>query len=627
MRFKLRKVLEIRSNLFPIVQFLIFTVLMALFVVLKYFAYNYPISDLGLSYRLEYELIYQHTFFYTEGNYLVSANGITKLIFVPLSLSLLIWNSPAMVAVQQVILVGLGGLILYQISFVLSQNKLVSSFFQLIYYLYPSTYGFLPNGGNFMVYFQFFFLLSFLFYLKGKYKLALLSIFFAATTDLLAPFLISLFYLVEISFPIKPTLETKIPKEKRVKISLKKPYMFIFFTVTLMLVFETIISYPFGGPFNLIIHSMHYGVTNGAINTTLVSGGLPTLSGIVRAIFVGFPGSKFNYFKDLLGPLLFIPLASPYVILMAIFFTGAWYSNYSPFYNPYTHYNFLISPFLFLGSIRFATKNKTIKTTKKIVSLMLIASFVSFVLISPFSYSNFENGIIYNEIHVTTFEKEMDQALSNIPVNASVFVQGELPQIMNRAFVVTPQLYHGQQINYAIIIPFGFSLNSKTFNDYSQKWANYFATNSSYGVYESIQGATIYKFGYKSYPTTFIPMNVSQNLNLNYSLEPNINETIFKSRIYNLPPGSFKVTISLTYESLNQRDVTYSYSIINILNSNSSNIIGHLKAVSKNHKNFKFEYLFHNTIFSSFQTLLQIRSNSIGSVGLTGFNVVQVNPI
>ena len=625
LRFHLKWKSEIRSNSISLVQFSIFAVLLIIFVVMKYFAYNYPISDLGLTYRLEYEFIYQHTFFYTEGNYLIAANGITKLIFVPLSLSLLIWNSPSMVAIQQVVLVGLGGVVIYQISFTLSQNKAISNVFQLIYYLYPSTYGFLPNGGNFMVYFQFFFLLSFLFYLKGKYRMALLSTILAATTNLLAPFLIVLFYLLEFAFPIKHVIDKRIIRDNNPSISKSKNQMFVISTFALMAIFETIISYPFGGPINLIIHSMHYGAAVGAGNPTLIPGTPLSLPGIVKSVFMGIPGVKLQFLEGLLGPLLFLSVVSPYAILVVIFFIGAWYSNYSPFYNTTTHYNFLITPFLFLGAIRFATKNKTINTTKKIVSLMLIATFISFILISPFNYNNFENGTIYNEIHATTFEKEMNQALSKIPVNASVFVQGELPQIMNRALVVTPQLYKGQHIDYAIFIPFGFSLNSKVFNDYSQKWANFFATNSSYGIYESIQGATIYKYNYKAFPVTYIPMNISQNLNLNYTLEPKINGTIFKSPSYNLAPGNFRVAMSFEYNNSDQVNATYS--IINIVNSNSTYINVSPRLVDIHHNEYLLEYSFNNNIFSSFQFVLKVKSNMAGTFILTGLNLSQTTSV
>ena len=126
---------------------------------------------------------------------------------------------------------------------------------------------------------------------------------------------------------------------------------------------------------------------------------------------------------------------------------------------------------------------------------------------SPFSISDFHNGYVNRHIKVSEFDKELSYGLSLIPPNSSVFIQNDLPQLMNRENVYMPGYYKNQTVDYAVIIPFGFSPISDAFGGYSAYWAHSFQDNSSYGVYENISGAIIYKWHYKGNPVYYVPYN------------------------------------------------------------------------------------------------------------------------
>ena len=115
----------------------IFFTAMSIFNVLYYIAGNYAVFDLGVSYRTAY--IFSHTFnlFQTANVTLGSAIPFTKLIFVPISLTLLIYNSPATLLVDQICVISLGGLALFWIAFYRLHDARIAIILEVAYFLYP----------------------------------------------------------------------------------------------------------------------------------------------------------------------------------------------------------------------------------------------------------------------------------------------------------------------------------------------------------------------------------------------------------------------------------------------------------------------------------------------------------
>ncbi|MGC9124460.1 MAG: hypothetical protein ACP5IB_10405, partial [Thermoplasmata archaeon] len=94
--------------------------------------------------------------------------------------------------------------------------------------------------------------------------------------------------------------------------------------------------------------------------------------------------------------------------------------------------------------------------------------------------------------------KELKNGLSLIPKNSSVFMQSNSGWAMNFEKIYTSFKYHNETVDYAIIDP-GTSIKSSLSNGYSSYWANRFAHNLSYGIYESIRGIIINRYIWMSF--------------------------------------------------------------------------------------------------------------------------------
>ncbi|MEM4058730.1 MAG: hypothetical protein QXZ12_08445, partial [Thermoplasmata archaeon] len=106
--------------------------------------------------------------------------------------------------------------------------------------------------------------------------------------------------------------------------------------------------------------------------------------------------------------------------------------------------------------------------------------------------------------------------LSLIPFNSSVFMQSYSDLAMYFEKVYTPANYNNQTVDYAIIDTVSYDGISAVLSGYSGYWANKFAHNRSYGIYESIQGIIIYKLHYSGTPVYYVPTQYNITYNLSF---------------------------------------------------------------------------------------------------------------
>jgi hypothetical protein len=113
---------------------------------------------------------------------------------------------------------------------------------------------------------------------------------------------------------------------------------------------------------------------------------------------------------------------------------------------------------------------------------------------------------------------------SLVPKNATVFSQNDIPQLSYAKKIYMPGfgIYHNQTVDYAVLNPLEFNSISTPFNGFSEKWAYYFSTNSSYGIYASVDGSVLYKLGYRGQPAYYVPINAVTKSGFTISLEPNV---------------------------------------------------------------------------------------------------------
>ena len=510
LEMRMRKIL-LSSKIFGIIIPIVFIIFLSWYNYLMVQSYNYTLYDLGVSYRLMFLFAYHHTIIYYGRDVIFDPLPFSKFIFIPFSLFLFLYNNIFTPLLLQIIIIASGGYAVFRISQIKTKSLFISIIIELSYFIYPATYGFMAHGGNFQVFIEGFILIGYMFYIEGKKTQSFLAFALASITNMWAPLIVIAFLCIDFLtkygiFHVKNIVG--ITKNLHITMInlLKKNKNFIFYIV--IFIFNVVIFiqtiYFAGGLSELVsasrISSTSIGVTS---STTTLS--------IYQNILSNYGSIKLPFFVRELSPVIFIPLLTPYGILILLYFLVSWTSSASSYYSVLQQYPYLFASFIFIGTAHFfgniSKDKKNGSVVKKIAVLLLISSIISFALYSPFSINNFENGTVQKEIHVTTFEKDLSEGLSLIPSNASVFIQNDLPQLMNREQVYMPGYYNNQTVGFAVIIPFGFSTISDQYGGYSEYWAEHFQHNNSYGIFEDISGAIIYKLNYSGAPIYCVPYN------------------------------------------------------------------------------------------------------------------------
>lgn len=522
---------------------LIFLIVMSWYNSLMVQSYNYTIFDLGLSYRLMYLFAYHHTIIYYGRDILFSPDPFGKYIFIPLSIALYLYNNITTPLLLQIIVIASGGYAIFKISHFISGSVFISIVIELSYFLYPSTYGFMAHGGNYQVLIEGFILIGYMFYIQKKEMLGYLFFTMASLTNIWGPPIVVTFILVDLVTRYRLFHPIRI-KDSLNKLNYKSIFSFknnrkmilllIFFTFEIVIFLQTV---RYSGGFSNLIASSRLSVATATSFTN-------SSNSIFSGFFDQFSNFKLPFFYHILSPVLFIPLLTPYFILILLYLLISWWTPNTVYYNLLQQYPYLFASFIFIGTIHFFKKltvdRQSLKLAKKLAVLILISSIISFSLYSPFSVSNFQNGTVQQEMHVSNFDKKLTYGLSLIPNNSTVFIQNDLPQLMNREEVFMPGYYQNETVDYAVIIPFGFSPISDQYSGYSSYWASEFQNNKSYGIYENIMGAIIYKLDYYSSPVYCVTVKKvivpdEDSLNKNSQM---VNNTFFVSTFKNFYSNS-----------------------------------------------------------------------------------------
>ena len=537
-------------------------------------SYNYTIFDLGLSYRLLYLFAYHHIIIFNGTNILFSPSPFGKFIFIPLSVLLYLYDSVVTPLLIQIIVIASGGYAVFRIAQMKTGSLLISLIIEAAYFLYPATYGFMTHGGNYQVLIEGFILIGYMFYIQGKWVYAFLAFAMASLTNIWAPLIVFGFIFVDYITQNKLYYfhNVKAYYNKIKSLHLKKGAELFYLS---LIAFDVIIfaqSLHYAGGFYSLLSASRISLPS--------TGQSSTLHSYFYQNFLSNLGSyKLPFLSNVLSPVLFIPVFTPYILPILFYFLIIFSeTNNISYYIILQQYPYLFASFVFIGTIHFFKEMTAhpvnIGNAKKLAAIMLIASIVSFSLYSPFSVSSFENSSVQNQIDVTTFDTDLTFGLSLIPLNSSVFIQNDLPQLMNREEVYMPGFYHNESVDYAVIIPFGFSPISKAYGGYSSYWAQHFQNNLSYGVYEDIMGAIVYKLNYSHQPVFYVPFNqvilpgedglngYGQIIN-NTLIISNFNDvyhnTLWGGGYTSLSPGEYSFTFQVMVTNTSSRNVYVQY--------------------------------------------------------------------
>lgn len=489
---------------------LIFFIFLAYYNVMLYNSYNYSIYDLGLAYRTLYLFITNHSLVnWPSPHLLVTAKPYTKLLYVPLSLGLLLYNSPATLLVEMGGMIALGGYAVYRIFTFMGHNSNAGILGEIVYFLFTPTYGFMAHGGNFMTFFPPLFLVGFMYLQERKYIRSLISFTLASLATSFGSLIIIAFIIVYFAstnlHPVAWGKSLKTGSGEPINLIFYKfvtskntVYFFTFLIIGLLLFIYEVHVY---GLFGLITAARINVSSGSAVNSPNIS------NNFLHTLIISNESLKLKYLYDLLIPLLFIPLLTSYAVLVVPYVLFVWYANFVPYYNVAQQYPSLVSAILFISTATFLFKHFSKKNLLRVMSLIAVVSLFSFLILSPFNLQSIESGSISKNAEVTPLEKNLTSAFQRIPINSSVLIQNDMPQLMNRAQVFMPGTYNNQTVDYAVFAPFGFSQVSNLYGGYSSYWAHEFENNSSYGVFMYIQGITIYKLDYHSSPVVNITGN------------------------------------------------------------------------------------------------------------------------
>ena len=537
----------LRITLFDIVSLTvtaIFSVLFAWFFITLYKGYNFYVVDLGYNYH-ELFLFYS-THILAGWPYQLprtSSNG--NLIYVILSPLVLFYNSPATFVVFESLWVSIGSYFLFRIAKDETGSIRWAFVFQLVYLLFPSNYGMITNGPEFEIMLSTFVLMSYYFFRRGNYYTSAVIGILGATTSFISPLIIALLFAIEdfrsggYSYRFfGKVFRKKGEIQKNLLPSYKYSMLILMAGLVGVMILVLVTTPVLSNLFNFYLNR------SGTSQVTTSTGSFAyhflnnfTMDGSL----------KLNYLYGTLSGFLFLPLMSPYALLVVPFFIVIFYGSFSPYYDVLSHYNFLFSAFLFLGFVYNIRKFRWDKSSiRKLTIALIVAMLLSFLLYSPFSFTNIQDGTIHSELNVTPVDSYLNAAFAGIPAKASVFSQKAFPQLTNRIYFYMPGSYDNQTVDYAVISPLPVaSFPQPDYLGFSSFWAQHFLDNSSYGIYESISSVTIFKLNYHSGPILFIPLVINYAINSDFKQGVSYHQPVYTGNFDYLPPGEYQLAYTI----------------------------------------------------------------------------------
>lgn len=523
----------------PVIPALLFIILIGYFNILLYNSYQYTQFDLGVGYRTLYNFHVSYHLYNWPNPIIETPQTFSKLIYIPLSFTLYIYNSPLTLLFDQIILVAIGGTAVFYISKQLTGNLIFSMIIEIVYFLYPSTYGFMTQGGNLMVFFEPLLLTSYYFYIKNRNVMASVFIVLASITNPLAPLiLVALFalpYLSKLLIFIKNLLRSHGKTAIHINLTIAKGQVWhlMFFIIPTLFFLMSIKLYG--------ISTLFAASRLGNLSTTLSS----SSGSIFHSITENF-STKLYFLNTVMEPLLYLPFLSIYSFPILVYFLLSWYSNQAIYYDILTRqYPYLFAGFLFISLIHvFRSLLHNPMAAKKIAIVLIVSSLVSFALLSPFSVGNFQSGNINNETTVTPLEKNLTNAFSLIPMNASVLVQNGIVQLDNRQQLYFPGYYDNELVQYAVFAPaYQGGLQTPNAGLYTSL-GNTFANNLSYGLYVRLGNIEIYKLHFVGSPVMFSKETFNGMSSFYAKRSPSYTNLSFSTESTELSPGSYNITFS-----------------------------------------------------------------------------------
>ncbi|MGC8896329.1 MAG: DUF2079 domain-containing protein [Candidatus Bathyarchaeia archaeon] len=265
--------------------------------------------------------------------------------------------------------------------------------------------------------------------------------------------------------------------------------------------------------------------------------------------------SKLFFLITILIPLAFLPIFKLSRFLPVLFWLLlAFLSNYAPYYTLGFHYSALFIPFLIVAAVegfrnfcaRFKLeKSESHKIAKKLLLVGVLSSLTLIFTFSPIADLRFHM--------ISEHDRKVAEALSwikNTSPNASILAEYDLfPHISNMidAYVIPPPFaafrreyyyeyansLYDKKLDYIII---DLNPDVRTYAHYMAHLLTFknVYEKGNYGLYASIDGVLIYKYGYKGNLTEFIPFTIHNDYEVKIGADTTLFGQYFPPGIYNI---------------------------------------------------------------------------------------------
>jgi uncharacterized membrane protein len=534
-----------------------YTAILSLIVLLRHYSFETSTWDLGIFSQACYTTLNGKLFYYTAELYANPGGSVFGVHFSPILFSVLpfyaVFPASETLLVIQTIVLAIGAYPTFFITKKILNSERLGIVFSIFYLLNPLVYSINIFDFHPDAFFVSLALFSLYFFVKEKWNLyfAFMWLSFLAKEFMSLGFLA--FAVGELLWERKHIyawLKRKEPCQKE----------------TLVLILTIIASLSWFLIATLLIHLFNPNHPSGFVEGSPweILGGNPLnpFSWLKVGSF-NFLGaikfelqSKLFFLITILIPLAFLPIFKLSRFFPVLFWLLlAFLSNYAPYYNLGYHYSALFIPFLMLAAVEgfrnFCTRFKLDKSeSHKIAKKLLVVGVLSSLTLI-FAFSPITDLRFYG---ISEHDRKVAEALcwiKNSSSNISILTQYDLfPHISNmvNAYVIPPPFaafrreyyyeyansLYDKKIDYIII---DLNPDARTFAHYMAHLLTFknVYEKGNYGLYASIDGVLIYKYGYEGNLTTFIPFKIHNN----YEAKIGADTTLFGQYF---PPGIYNIT-------------------------------------------------------------------------------------
>jgi uncharacterized membrane protein len=545
-----------------------YIIILSVIALVRHYSFETSTWDLGIFSQACYSTLNGKLFYYTAELYANPGGCIFGVHFSPILFTVLpfyaIFPTPETLLLIQTIILAFGAYPTFLLAKEILKSEKLGTFFSSLYLLNPLVYSINVFDFHPDAFFVPLALFSLYFYVKEKWEFyfAFMLLSFLTKEFMVLGFLT--FAVEELLWKrkhIHAYLKNKEPCPKNVKILI----LTVITSLSWLLIAKLFILHFNPAPPSGFVEGSPWEVLGVNPLNPLSWFDIRSLN-FLEAIKFELQ-SKLFFLIMILTPLAFLPVFKLSRFLPVLFWLVlAFLSNYSPYYTLGFHYPALFIPFLMLATIegfdkfcgRFRVgKGETLKIAKKLLLVAMLSSLTFIFTFSPVTDIGFH---IISE-HDRKVSEVLSWIKSSSP-NASILTQYDVfPHISNMidAYVIPPPFpafkrgyYYeyanslfDKKINYIII---DINPDVKTHAHYMTNLLAFknIYEKGNYGLYASIDGVLVYKFGYTGNPIKFKPFTahidydtIRKDYGVKTGAKIDIDTTAFS---YYFPPGVYNIT-------------------------------------------------------------------------------------